>query len=341
MFVEETLRSIASASLKLATTVFTSGYRPSKQPTKTVAIVVPISNRPELTDDEQTSLNQLQHFLGDYDKFLVAPRGLSFELPNFTTLRFSPRFFGSPRANGRLLYRPEFYKRFLDYKYILIYHLDALVFTDDLMRWCATDIDYIGAPWIPFEEAPPWVTRHLLRGSNGKAKPVSEGGFSWVVEPRVGNGGLTLMKIASVLTVLRERYRKKPVDFFKEEAANLIDEIRSSSVLKRLTRSEFFDGPLEDHQWLNRVDQNFPSNDQFWSFFATRYMPSFRIADWKTGLSFAFETAPRQCFELNQHKLPFGCHAWGKHDRDFWTAFLVGKDQQDTHSNPAADGHRK
>jgi hypothetical protein len=325
MLGKEAMRSVTGGPLKLATRILTSHYRPSKEPAKTVAIVVPISNRPALTNDEKTSLNQLRHYLGDYDKFLIAPRGLDFELSDFETLRFSRRFFGSPRANGRLLYRPDFYKRFQDYKYILVYHLDALVFADDLMQWCATDIDYIGAPWIPFEEAPAWVTRHLLRGNGETSQVLPKGGNAWAIEPRVGNGGLALMKVESVLTVLRERYRTKPLDFFKEETANFVDEIRSSTLLRRLTGFSFLDRPLEDTEWLKRIDQNFPSNDQFWSFFATKYMPSFQIADWKTGLQFAFETAPRQCFELNQHKLPFGCHAWAKYDRDFWAEFLVGE----------------
>jgi len=44
------------------------------------------------------------------------------------------------------------------------------------------------------------------------------------------------------------------------------------------------------------------------------------------GLRFAFEGAPRMCFELNQQKLPFGCHAWAKFDRSFWEPYLIASD---------------
>ena len=62
-----------------------------------------------------------------------------------------------------------------------MYHLDALVFSDQLAEWCDTDLDYIGPPWINCEDSP-WVTR-----------------------PRVGNGGFALMKVASFLEVFRSR----------------------------------------------------------------------------------------------------------------------------------------
>ena len=41
-----------------------------------------------------------------------------------------------------------------------------------------------------------------------------------------------------------------------------------------------------------------------------------------SALSFAFETNPRACFELNGRRLPFGCHKWWHHDREFWEAYL-------------------
>jgi hypothetical protein len=40
----------------------------------------------------------------------------------------------------------SFYKRFRNYKFILIYQLDAFVFKDELLYWCEQGYDYIGAP---------------------------------------------------------------------------------------------------------------------------------------------------------------------------------------------------
>jgi hypothetical protein len=293
--------------LRLVTKLLASRYRPARRPSKTVAIVVPVSNRPELTADEQTSLRHLLHFLGGYDKFLIAPRGLKVQLPGFETRHFSRKFFGSARAHGRLMYRPGFFKEFEDYKYILIHHLDALVFSDQLMEWCGTDVDYIGAPWIPCAAAPPWVT-----------------------EPRVGCGGLALMKVEAVLTVLNERYRREPARYWEEvfmdlagTFAAILRYFRGLRFFARLAPTWLRSSRTQIRQQLERTEHNTRNNDVFWSFHAVKYMPMFKIPDWKTGLRFAFEVAPCQCFELNERKLPFGCHAWPKYDRAFWEPYLI------------------
>lgn len=268
-----------------------------------VAIVVPISNRPELTADEEISLRHLLHFLGSYDKFLIAPEGLRVQLPGFETRHFSRKFFGSKQAHSRLLYWPGFYKEFEDYKYILMHHLDALVFSDDLMNWCETDVDYIGAPWIPCADYPR------------------------LKEPRVGNGGLALMKVEAVLSVLHERYRVEPAKYWDDHLADLLKALASLLVYpKRLTPS-WLRGPRTERlsKRLQCLEINVRNNDIFWSYYAEKYIPGFKIPDWQTGLRFAFEGGPRQCFELNGRKLPFGCHAWPKYDRTFWEPYLIKK----------------
>ena len=268
---------------------------------------VPLSNRPELTADERISLRHLLHFLGHYDKFLIAPKGLTFALPRFNTRYFSRRFFGSPQASGRLLYWPAFYKAFEDYKYILVYHLDALVFSDELMEWCGTDIDYIGAPWIPCADTP------------------------WVEEPRVGNGGFTIMKVESVLKVLNERFRTEPRRYWEDRFAGAFKILQAMLRSPRRLAPRWLRGPLtrslrERLQAMDQMEVNVRNNDLFWSWQAVRYVPEFKIPDWKTGLRFAFEAAPRRCFELNNRKLPFGCHAWARYDRTFWESYLIKSD---------------
>ena len=47
-----------------------------------------------------------------------------------------------------MLYRTEFWEKFADYEYVLMYHLDALVFSDQLQEWCGKGLDYIGAPFL-------------------------------------------------------------------------------------------------------------------------------------------------------------------------------------------------
>lgn len=61
--------------------------------------------------------------------------------------RFDKKYFTSLQGYNQLLLSEEFYKRFISYKYILIYQLDALAFTDELDYWCNLEYDYYGAPW--------------------------------------------------------------------------------------------------------------------------------------------------------------------------------------------------
>jgi hypothetical protein len=74
-----------------------------------VAIVVPTSDRPTFTPDEEISLRHLTHFLGDHDKFLVVPEGYATERAGFTLKPFPTRFFGSVAANRSLMFSRSFY----------------------------------------------------------------------------------------------------------------------------------------------------------------------------------------------------------------------------------------
>src|SRR5690606_21812645 len=75
---------------------------------------------------------------------------------------------------------PIFYKRFLDYKFILIYQLDTFIFENNLDEWCKYDIDYVGAPWIDAE----WIKK-----LKNKISFIDK-----IILP-VGNGGLSLRKV--------------------------------------------------------------------------------------------------------------------------------------------------
>jgi hypothetical protein len=274
-----------------------------RPPAGLVAVVTPMSTRATLSADEEISMRHLRHYLGRYDRYLVAPEGLELDFPDFRIQRFHPKFFGSLRAHSWLILLPAFYKAFARYKYILIYHLDALAFSDQLEQWCATDIDYIGAPWMPCPDLP------------------------WIKEPAVGNGGFALMKVESCLKVLYGRYRRHPTKIFRDFLARNADQFHA---LKWVQRT-FYRLPAvqrADRIWdaVQRTEVNTMNNDQFWSFEAMKYYPQFRVASVEMGLRFAFETIPARCFELAGRQLPFGCHAFAKYDRAFWEPHILKTD---------------
>jgi len=260
-----------------------------------VAVVVPLSNRPDLTADEKISIRHLTHFLSKYDKYLVVPKSLKVSYPGFALKPFSNRFFGRTEAHKRLSFSPEFYETFSDYKYILMYHLDALVFSDQLLEWCSTDLDYIGAPFFKCDDSP------------------------WVKVPRVGNSGFSLRKVESFLKIIRSReYTNDPDDHWRAfcESRTLFSRYLNLP-RKHLKRLRMFNGVRRHLKYYEKND------DYFFADYAKHYYPEFKIASFDVGLRFAFEVAPNRCLEMNGRKLPFGCHAWARYDRKFWEPYLL------------------
>lgn len=271
------------------------GRNKTSNNSKKVAIVVPLSRRAYLTPEEQISLRHLCHYLGKYDKYMVAPYDLEVDFDGFRIKRFRTKYFGSVAAHCKLMLSTHFYEAFREYRYILIYHLDSLVFSDQLEQWCARDFDYIGPPWLPCPDTP------------------------WVKVPRTGNGGFSLRKVDSFLQVLRSRAYS--IDPRQYGAAVGKGGPWSKRILrfpkKWLKYLRVFNGVRWEIAHWQR------NEDQFWSERAQAYYPAFTIPPVEISLRFAFEAAPRRCFELNNRQLPFGCHAWHKYDRAFWEPYLL------------------
>src|SRR5690606_35437868 len=97
----------------------------------------------------------------------------------------------------RLVLSRRFFRSFITYEYILIYHLDALVFSDQLREWCAAGFDYIGAPWLKSPDDPTQ-------------------GFS-----EVGNSGFSLRNVEAALRVIdSRRYKVDPDDYWTRNHAS-------------------------------------------------------------------------------------------------------------------------
>jgi len=271
----------------------------SQNPNKLVAVTVPLFNRPNLTDDEKISLKHLQQFLGHYDKYLIAPKGLDMSIPGFGIKRFGKEFFGSGMAHNKLLLSRGFYKTFSEYKFILNYHLDSLVFSDQLQWWCAQDYDFIGPPWIKHQNAP----------------------YGKELEGKVGNGGFSLRKVENFLKVLGSRAcAVSPSEYWAKYYGSRPLYVRLWNLPKLWLKKMRIHN---DVKWdISRVIRNW-NEEYFWTNYAGHYYPGFRIASVEEALKFAFECVPSYCFERNDARLPFGCHAWQKYDREFWEPFLL------------------
>jgi len=276
---------------------------------KTVAIVIPIY-REILSEDEQVSLRHLERYLGKYDRYIVGPKkqNLLYKHNSFFMHSVNRKYFASKESYSCLLLSKSFYKAFSNYEYILIYQPDSLVFSDQLLKWCAKGYDYVGAPWYRTEtmKADGWASD----------------------EDCVGNGGLSLRKVESHLKVLRIYH--SPLNVAKRKAMGClrffeycIDRIPKKAA-DFITGKQRIKVILKNAsiQLKNKIEPR-KVDDFFWSFEAKKYYPGFKIPTADEAVSFSFETGPRYCFDKNNQTLPFGCHAWAKYEREFWEPYLL------------------
>lgn len=150
---------------------------------KNCAIVIPVYRK--MNAYEKFSYNVLKLTVKDKDIYAVCGDSFKSELKE-KTQRFDDSYFKSASDYSRLCKSYEFYDRFSDYKYILIYQLDCLIFKDEIDYWCNKGYDYIGAP--------------IVSKNSG-----------WKIVPIVGNGGFSLRKVEyfKSITDPNGEFRKK------------------------------------------------------------------------------------------------------------------------------------
>ena len=265
---------------------------------KDVAIVVPFSNRVDLSSDEKLSLKHLYYYLNKYDKYQIVQKGFPIVYPGFKVKFFDSKFFGSVEAHNKLMLSKNFYLSFAGYKYILIYHLDTLVFSDQLYYWCQAGYDFIGPPWIKHP--------HSIHVGN----PLYEG--------KVGNGGFSLRNVDSFLKVFDSKNMAiDPKDYWHPFKSK-------SRWVKFINLHKKY---LKEFRYFNSVIFELAkyryNEDTFWANRSKHYYSNFKIPSVKTALRFGFECLPDYCYKLNNNMLPFGCHAWAKNNRKFWEPYLL------------------
>lgn len=249
---------------------------------KNVVVVIPIYKK-ELGEYERISVSRTCKVLGAHDIVVVHPEGLDIRIiskmyPELKFHSFHSRFFKGIMGYNRLMMSEEFYSAFETYEYILICQTDAYVFSDRLEEWCEAGYDYVGAPWLrkPVYNLPiirQWVALSTWI-SHKKGQRSRRDLYG-----KVGNGGLSLRRVASHLDVLRKE---------------------SEKIAPYVNRSEKCHLYNEDVFWAVEPD-------------------SFKYPSVEDALRFSFDKYPSLAFKLTNGELPMGCHAWWKRKmRRFW-----------------------
>ncbi|HIP14771.1 MAG TPA: hypothetical protein EYG74_04710 [Sulfurimonas autotrophica] len=223
---------------------------------KKTVIITPVYKE-NVSKEEMASIIFAQRNLKSYDKIVVSPQKLSnndefitfLERYGYKIVFFKNKYFDGIEGYNQLMLSVDFYKQFVDYEYMLIYQLDALILSDALEQWLNKDLDYIGAPWLSEEK---------------KLKVES-----------VGNGGLSLRRVKIFIDVLQSKDLLFNNDMFISLPAR-------AGVLNLLAlRSLGWLNP-----YLIKLNRRalflifFRSNeDLFWSFFAQFFIKDFVVPE--------------------------------------------------------------
>lgn len=255
--------------------------------TKKPVAIVTMLYKAELSADEQISIRHLTEHLGHYDKFVCVPKDSGYSLPGFKVKEFPARYFRSAITNAKLLSSVKFHRAFQEYEYILLYEIDCLVFSDQLMDWVNRDYDYVAAPWI-------------------KSLMIKRYEF----EDAVGGGGFALRKVDTFLKVIKRN--RNPLWMLRAEWLTYREQGGIRNYLKWFRRYWFMNMPM------TRMIE-----DRFFALQSWKYVREFKKPSVDEALHFSIEVGPRLCYERIGKQLPFGCHAWARYDREFWKQFTL------------------
>lgn len=263
---------------------------------KDVIIVVPLyKDFSCLTQNEILSLQTLNRNLGQYPICCIVP--LCLQLPKYVSFfnnnnvcfqRLDQNFFNSVESYNRLCLSKDFYSRFLNYRYMLIYQLDAYVFKDELIVWINAGYDYIGAPYY-YDNNQPFDLK------------------TWLV----GNGGFSLRSVSQCYRLMK-----------KVKLYSKLLSLAKALHVKKLIRKLLLKVNLVDLSIVEKVLLNKCNEDVFFGIYSKDLMKGFFVAPIEKAIRFSFEAHPSVLFDLNLEELPFGCHAWERYEPEFWSRFI-------------------
>ena len=252
-------------------------------------------------DYELLSLRRCLRILKKHPICLFHPEGLDlsayeteFQLAKkeFRHESFASSFFESQRGYNHLMLTSGFYERFRTWDYLLIYQLDAYVFSDQLEEWCDKGYDYVGAPFLKLDRSIDWEN--------------------------AGNGGFSLRRVSSFIRLFRHTGRLLT-------AKGLWRFYRYRGPLHRLPLTLRgmcgFKNRLTDYL----SDWETQNEDLFYAMLADSAV-EWNIPDSRTAMYFSFEGRPSQLYQAGG-RLPFGCHAFLQNEfESFYQPFIQNED---------------
>ena len=264
---------------------------------KDCVVVIP-THKPSLSLDEERSFRNTLDVLKEWDIVLLLPHDVSQEHYDvirkkdnlqFKILNGLDGWMGSIEKYNDMAISPKFYHLFKEYKYILIFHLDAWVFRDELQRWINTDYDYIGAPWF------------AMRGN----KFVD---LEKLMCPQGGNGGVCLRKVDKMIEITSKSKRSINHSLFLKGFMFLLKNGRFKFLFIYIKACLGVFLNAEAYRKKYNIYE-----DAMFSIFYSLLDKSFNVAPAKEAVFFATEVYSEELFYTKlQWKLPFAIHGYDK-----------------------------
>lgn len=269
--------------------------------TKHICVVIPIHSA-EIAATELISLKRCREILGNYDVYLVYPKGMEISVykhyfPEIILQPVNKKWLSTLDEYNKMKRSLSFYNMFRQYHFMLTYELDAYVFSDNWQEANALDYDFIGAPWF-----------NGYKDNSPKTHIIG-----------VGNSGFSIRNVEKCIAILnkREQMRKawhRLKQFKLDRIVPLTFFLRLTDANWKLIRTNYYFIPFVDKEYIHE--------DVFWCETVPKLF-KFKIAPVKDSLKFSFELEPSVLYKMNDERLPLGCHAWFKYDPDFWKPFVV------------------
>lgn len=259
-----------------------------------VAIIAYLPTPPE---GERASYERCLAVLGEHPLKLVCPESLDISLyvglaaehgRRIEAVRFPDACFRSVATYNRLMLTPDFYHRFKAYEYILVYQLDAWVFRDELSDWCCRGYAYVGAPFFT---------------DRGEMLPFA------------GNGGFSLRRVRTFLDIFdgAPAAIKWNYGFL---AVQLPARNRFRAFVKRVLHVCCMGVCRVSPLWYCT---HMSGNEDMLYARALSLMGRKNVAPPYVAAFFSFERFPEVLDAMTAGKTPFGCHAYEKYGKEFFS----------------------
>ena len=207
---------------------------------------------------------------------------------------------------NNLLLNLEFYEFYKSYSHILIAQMDAYTFSDQLIKWCNSDWDYIGAPIYYWNK------------------------YSNPYYFCCGDGGFNLRSIKKTIEVLKKNPIIYKFDDFKIESKDynlkgkvilffkfLVTKLLRKDCLKR----PFIKSRLDE---ILRKFYIFINEDVSYGKLLPKYLPCFKVASFDDSIKFSIASKVKETLQILEFQLPFGAHAWCRNEENLraWRKYI-------------------